>query len=372
MAKNNGKKGAVQNGGQGGASQSVTNGSNNYTAKDIYVLEGLEPVRKRPGMYIGSTGIDGLHHLIWEVFDNSLDEAMGGNANRIDVKLETGNRITIKDNGRGIPVDKHKQTGVSALETVMTTLHAGGKFGGDSYKVSTGLHGVGVSVVNALSSYLKVEVRRDGGHYEQEYVRGVPKKDVKKVGPSKEHGTTVIFEPDPEIFKEIVWDWQRILTRLRQQAYLTKGILIDIRDERNKDLVPTHTFYFEGGIVSYVKFLNRHEEPMHPNVFYVGKEYEKIMVEVSLQYTNAIQGHELSFANNVHTLEGGSHLTGFRTSITRVLNDYARKNGFIKEKEDNLTREDVREGLTVVVSVRLQEAQFEGQTKAKLGKIGRA
>ena len=339
---------------------------NNYTASDIFVLEGLEPVRKRPGMYIGSTGVDGLHHLIWEVFDNSLDEAMGGHADHIHVTLLPGNRVSVADNGRGIPVDKHKQSGVSALETVMTTLHAGGKFGGDSYKVSTGLHGVGVSVVNALSSYLKVEVRRDGGAFEQEYKRGVPQKAVKKVGTSNEKGTTVTFEPDPEIFKEINFDWTRVLTRLRQQAYLTRSVRIDIRDERSA--IPlTHTFYFEGGIESYVKFLNRHEEPVHPTTFYVGKEHEKMMVEVALQYTNAIQGHELSFANNVHTLEGGSHLTGFRTSITRVLNDYARKNGFIKEKEDNLTGEDVREGLTVVVSVRLQEAQFEGQTKAKLG-----
>src|SRR3989344_5208763 len=256
---------------------------NGYTASDIFVLEGLEPVRKRPGMYIGGTGLDGLHHLIWEVFDNSLDEAMGGHANHIEVTLHEGNRVSVKDNGRGIPVDKHKQTGVSALETVMTTLHAGGKFGGDSYKVSTGLHGVGVSVVNALSSYLKVEVQRDGGIYEQEYVRGAPKKDVKKVGTSKEHGTTVTFESDPEIFKEIVFDWQRILTRLRQQAYLTKGVRIDVRDERTK-LAPTHTFYFEGGILSYVSFLNRHEEPIHSTIFYVGKEHENMMVEVALQY----------------------------------------------------------------------------------------
>lgn len=344
-----------------------------YDASSIFVLEGLEPVRKRPGMYIGGTGLDGLHHLIWEVFDNSLDEAMGGHADHIEVALLPGNRISNKDNGRGIPVDKHKQTGVSALETVMTTLHAGGKFGGDSYKVSTGLHGVGVSVVNALSSYLKVEVRRDGGAYEQEYKRGVAQKAVKKVGSSDEHGTTVTFEADPEIFKEINYNWDRILTRLRQQAYLTKGVRIDISDQRNPiklekgEQFPTHTFYFEGGIVSYVHFLNRHEDPIHPNVFYAGKEHEKIMVEVALQYTNAIQGHELSFANNVHTIEGGSHLTGFRTSVTRILNDYARKNGYIKDKDENLTGEDVREGLTVVVSVRLQEAQFEGQTKAKLG-----
>ncbi|OGN28696.1 MAG: DNA gyrase subunit B [Candidatus Yanofskybacteria bacterium RIFCSPLOWO2_01_FULL_49_25] len=354
---------------------------NNYTASDIFVLEGLEPVRKRPGMYIGGTGIDGLHHLIWEVFDNSLDEAMGGHANRIDVTLHAGNRISDRDNGRGIPVDVHKQTKVSALETVLTTLHAGGKFGGESYKVSTGLHGVGVSVVNALSKYLRVEVSRDGGVYEQEYERGKPKKAVKKIGASREHGTMVTFEPDPEIFKEINFDWNRILTRLRQQAYLTRGVLINVRDERTplaieggkkeKGIehmaVPTHTFYFEGGILSYVSFLNRHQDPIHPSVFYAGKEHDRMMVEVALQYTNDIQGHELSFANNVHTIEGGSHLTGFRTSITRVLNDYARKNGFIKDKEENLTGEDAREGLTVVVSVRLQEAQFEGQTKAKLG-----
>jgi len=350
-----------------------------YTAKDIYVLEGLEPVRKRPGMYIGSTGVDGLHHLIWEVFDNSLDEAMAGYAKNIEVSLLPDNRVSVKDDGRGIPVEKHKQTGVSALETVMTTLHAGGKFGGESYKVAAGLHGVGVSVVNALSKYLKVEVCREGGLYEQEYERGKPKKSVKKVGTCRGTGVTVTFEPDPEIFKEIIFNWQQILNHLRQQAYLTKGVRITVNDKRaptkitrpeNKKesyVSPSYAFYFEGGIVSYINFLNRHEEAVHPNIFYTAKEQQGILVEVALQYTSDISGHELSFANNVHTIEGGMHLTGFRSAITRTLNDYARKNGFLKEKDENLSGEDVREGLTVIVSVKLREPQFEGQTKAKLG-----
>lgn len=350
-----------------------------YSAKDIYVLEGLEPVRKRPGMYIGSTGIDGLHHLIWEVFDNSLDEAMAGHAHNIEVVLMAGNQVSVKDDGRGIPVEKHKQSGVSALETVMTTLHAGGKFGGESYKVAAGLHGVGVSVVNALSKYLKVEVIRDGGVYEQEYERGKPRKAVRKVGSAKGSGTTVVFEPDQEIFKDIQFDMPTILNHLRQQAYLTKGVRISVRDERNpikvirpenkKESVvaPSYTFYFEGGIVSYVNFINRHLEKVSPNIFYCSKDQNGILVEVAFQYTAELQGHELSFANNVHTIEGGTHLTGFRSAITRTFNDYARKNGFLKEKDDNLTGEDMREGLTVIVSVKLREPQFEGQTKAKLG-----
>jgi DNA gyrase subunit B len=352
-----------------------------YTAKDIYVLEGLEPVRKRPGMYIGSTGVDGLHHLIWEVFDNSLDEAMAGYAKNIEITLLPDNRVRVKDDGRGIPVEKHKQTGVSALETVMTTLHAGGKFGGESYKVAAGLHGVGVSVVNALSIYLKAEVRRDGGIYEQEYERGKPRKPIKKVGSANDTGVTVTFEPDPEIFKEIAFDWHQILNHIRQQAYLTKGVRISVSDERSPIQIqatekgrehehivhPSYAFYFEGGIVSYVSFLNRHQETTHPDIFYTAKEQQGIFVEVAFQYTNDISGHELSFANNVHTVEGGMHLTGFRSAITRTFNDYARKNGFLKEKDDNLGGEDVREGLTVIVSVKLREPQFEGQTKAKLG-----
>ncbi|MEK7603676.1 MAG: DNA topoisomerase (ATP-hydrolyzing) subunit B [Patescibacteria group bacterium] len=346
-----------------------------YTAKDIYVLEGLEPVRKRPGMYIGSTGVEGLHHLIWEVFDNSLDEAMAGYAKNIEVVLLPDNRVRVKDNGRGIPVEKHKQTGKSALETVLTTLHAGGKFGGEAYKVAGGLHGVGVSVVNALSVWLKAEVARDGELYEQEYERGIPKKPVKKVGKAKENGTTVTFEPDPEIFKEIRFEWETILIHLRQQAYLTKGVRIKIIDERtpfeskedDKKSFIEHSFYFEGGIVSYIEFLNRGMEPKNKNIFYAAKEQQDIFVEVALQYVNDLQSREISFANNIHTHEGGMHVTGFRSAITRALNDYARKNGILKEKEDNLSGEDVREGLTTVISVKLREPQFEGQTKAKLG-----
>src|SRR3989344_4826835 len=337
-----------------------------YTAKDIYVLEGLEPVRKRPGMYIGSTGVEGLHHLIWEVFDNSLDEAMAGYAKNIEVTLLPDNRVKVKDDGRGIPVEKHKQTGKSALETVMTTLHAGGKFGGEAYKVAGGLHGVGVSVVNALSTWLKVEVARDGELYEQEYERGKPKKPVKKVGKSKGNGTTVTFEPDPEIFKEIRFEWDTILTHLRQQAYLTRGVRIKIIDQRNPVTVD-YGFYFEGGIVSYIEFLNRDLEPKNKNIFYTAKEQQDIFVEIALQYVDDLQSREISFANNIHTHEGGMHVTGFRSAITRALNDYARKNGVLKEKDDNLSGEDVREGLTTVISVKLREPQFEGQTKAKLG-----
>src|SRR3990167_2436472 len=350
-----------------------------YSAKDIQVLEGLEPVRKRPGMYIGSTGPEGLHHLIWEVFDNSLDEAMAGHAKNIEVVLLPNNRVRVKDDGRGIPVEKHKQTGKSTLETVLTVLHAGGKFGDSAYKVSGGLHGVGVSVVNALSIYLRAEVHRDGGTYEQEYVRGEPKKAVKKTGSTKDTGTIIEFEPDPEIFKEINFDLDRIVNHFRQQAYLTKGVRISVKDERvplkyfsksqNKEITefPSRTFYFEGGLVSYIEFLNRGLEPKNKNIFYIGKEQQEIFVEVALQYVDDLQSREISFANNIHTHEGGMHVTGFRSAITRALNDYARKNGVLKEKDDNLSGEDVREGLTTVISVKLREPQFEGQTKAKLG-----
>ena len=370
MAKNNGKKGAVQNGGQGGASQSVTNGSNNYTAKDIYVLEGLEPVRKRPGMYIGSTGIDGLHHLIWEVFDNSLDEAMAGYAKNILVTLLPKNNVRVVDDGRGIPVETHKQTKKSALETVMTTLHAGGKFGGDSYKVSGGLHGVGVSVVNALSILLTAEVCRDGERWSQSYERGKPISKVKKIGSCKGSGTAVTFEPDTEIFKETRFNWDTILEHLRQQAYLTAGVKIQIKDERDKEeaLHASYTFCFESGIRSYVKFLNKAHKVKNDAIFYTSKEVSDISIEIALQYIDDLTVRELAFANNIYNPEGGSHLTGFRTALTRVLNDYARKNGYLKEK-DSLTGEDVREGLTAVIAVKIRNAvlQFEGQTKAKLG-----
>ncbi|MDO8743100.1 MAG: DNA gyrase subunit B, partial [Candidatus Azambacteria bacterium] len=336
-----------------------------YTAKDIYVLEGLEPVRKRPGMYIGSTGVDGLHHLIWEVIDNSIDEAMAGYAKNIEVTLLPDNRVKITDDGRGIPVETHKQTKKSALETVLTTLHAGGKFGGESYKVSGGLHGVGISVVNALSRWLRAEVARDGAVWAQEYERGVAKTKVKKIGAGETTGTTIIFDPDPEIFKEIKYDSKRILEHLREQTYLTRGIKMIFRDEREK---PTsYAFYFEGGIISFVKFLVSGEKPIHDNIFYASKTVDDILVEAALQYTEDIQAEEMSFANNIHTGEGGMHLTGFRTALTRTLNDYIRKNGFIKESEENLTGDDVREGLSVILSIKLREPQFEGQTKARLG-----
>ncbi len=361
-----------------------TNDANNgYTAKDIYVLEGLEPVRKRPGMYIGSTGPDGLHHLIWEVFDNGRDEAMGAFANEVEVVLLSENKIRVADNGRGIPVEIHKQTKVSALETVMTTLHAGGKFGGESYKIAGGLHGVGVSVVNALSIWMKAEVHRDGGKFMQEYKRGKPYSKVKKNAPSKFHGTVVSFEPDSEIFKEIKFDWKRILDHLRQQAYLVKGLkvrIIDARDYKEKiddskvlffnELrlpIESQTYYFEGGIVSLVKHLNKDEEVIHDKIFYCEKEQEGVNVKIALQYISDIIIKEMSFANNIYTPEGGMHLTGFRSALTRSLNDYSKKNGFIKSEEDKFTGDDVREGLTAMVAVELRDPQFEGQTKAKLG-----
>lgn len=333
-----------------------------YEAKDIYVLEGLAPVRKRPGMYIGSTGIDGLHHLIWEVVDNSLDEAMAGYCTDVGITLLPNNRVSVADNGRGIPVDKHPQTKKSALETVMTTLHAGGKFGGESYKIAGGLHGVGVSVVCALSKWMRVEVCRNGFVYVQEYKQGNPTSPVKKTIKCNGSGTNVIFEPDPEIFTETKFSWTRILDHLRQQAYLTKGVKITIIDG-----LRTHTFYFEGGLLSYLRHLIKDKKEIHGTPFYVEREKENISVEVALQYTEDIEGLEISFANNIHTGDGGMHLTGFRAALTRVLNDYARKNGLVKEAEINLSGDDIREGLNAIISVKLREPQFEGQTKAKLG-----
>ncbi|MBI3337079.1 MAG: DNA topoisomerase (ATP-hydrolyzing) subunit B [Candidatus Staskawiczbacteria bacterium] len=338
-----------------------------YTAKDIYVLKGLEPVRKRPGMYIGSTGIDGLHHLIWEVVDNSLDEAMAGYAKSIEVVLLPNNRVKISDDGRGIPVEKHADTKKSALETVMTTLHAGGKFGGDAYKVSGGLHGVGVSVVCALSTFMEAEVQRDGGKYVQEYFRGIPKSPVKKAGDSKKTGTSVAFDADPQIFPEIKYDAKRIMNHLRQQAYLTKGVKISLADERIKGKESSYTFYFEGGVSSYVKYLVQSNTPRHPNVFSVAVSKNDVYVEAAFQYTQEMECAEESFANNIYTIDGGTHISGFRTALTRCLNDYARREGFLKEKDENFTGDDVREGLTAVVSVKIRTPQFEGQTKAKLG-----
>ncbi|MCX6813905.1 MAG: DNA topoisomerase (ATP-hydrolyzing) subunit B, partial [Candidatus Azambacteria bacterium] len=312
------------------------------------------------------TGVDGLHHLIWEVVDNSIDEAIVGYAKNIEVTLLPDNKVKIIDDGRGIPVEMHKQTKKSALETVMTTLHAGGKFGGESYKVSGGLHGVGVSVVNALSCWLKAEVCRDGSIWAQEYERGIAKTKVRKIGACKKTGTTITFDPDPEVFKEIKYDSKRILEHLREQTYLTRGIKIVFRDEREK-VSTSYAFYFEGGIISFVKFLVNGQKPIHDNIFYASKTVDNILVETAFQYTEDIQPEELSFANNIHTGEGGMHLTGFRTALTRTLNDYVRKNGYLKESEENLTGDDVREGLSVVLSVKLSEPQFEGQTKARLG-----
>ena len=316
-------------------------------------------------MYIGSTGIDGLHHLIWEVFDNSLDEAMGGHAKNIELTLLPEDRVRVVDDGRGIPVDKHAQTKKSALETVLTTLHAGAKFGGKAYQVSGGLHGVGVSVVNALSVYLKAEVRRDGATYEQEYSRGKVKGPVKKVGTSRETGTTITFEPDIEIFKERGFDIKRILNHLRQQAYLTPGVKIVIKDERQKEH-QNYAFYFEGGLASYIQYLTEDMKPQHDSIFYVKGEKEGVQVETALRYTEEFEIYEESFANNIGTQEGGMHLTGFRTALTRTLNDYGKKNNYLKG-DDSLTGDDVREGMTAVVSVKIAEPQFEGQTKAKLG-----
>jgi len=339
-----------------------------YGAKDIQVLKGLEPVRLRPGMYIGSTGVDGLHHLIWEVVDNCLDEAMGGYAKNIEVTLLPNTRVRVSDDGRGIPVEKHPDTGKSTLETVLTTLHAGGKFGGEAYKVSGGLHGVGVSVVCALSTWMESEIHRDGGIYKQEYVRGVPKAPVKKVGDAKDTGTIQTFEYDPTIFiGDLKYDPKKILNHLRQQAYLTKGIRIIFRDERKEGEETSYTFYFEGGVGSYVRYLVEGNTPRHSNVFAISTEKDGIAVEAAFQYTQEMECTEESFANNIYTVEGGTHISGFRTALTRSLNDYARREGFLKEKDENFTGDDVREGLTAVVSVKIRTPQFEGQTKAKLG-----
>ena len=329
------------------------------------VLEGLDPVRKRPAMYIGSTGPEGLHHLVWEVLDNSIDEAMAEYARNIEISLLLNNRVQVIDDGRGIPIEKHPQTKKSTLETVMTILHAGGKFGGKAYQVSGGLHGVGVSVVNALSIYLKAEVCRDGIHYQQEYSKGKPKGQVKKVGKCKGSGTRILFEPDIEVFKEITFDKKRILNHLRQQAYLTSGTKITFVDARQKEK-ESYSFYFEGGLASYVPFLTKGRVPKHENIFYAKGEKEGMIAEIAFQYTQEYEIAEESFANNIYTAEGGTHLTGFRSALTRTLNEYAKKNNFLKG-EEALTGEDVREGLTVVVSVKLREPQFEGQTKAKLG-----
>lgn len=344
-----------------------------YGAKSIQVLEGLEPVRKRPGMYIGGTSTEGLHHLIWEIVNNSIDESLAGFCNEISIKLLPDNVVSVADNGRGIPVEIHPQTKKSTLETVLTVLHAGGKFGGDGYKVSGGLHGVGVSVVNALSEWTKVEVRLGGKLWEQEFKRGKPQGSVKAVGKATGTGTTVIFKADSEIFPEIKYSWTKILDYVRQQAYLTKGVKIVVEDsrevanEKENYKIRRHGFYFDGGIISFVKFLNRGKEIRNAVPFYFEKNVDDVNVELSLQYTGGYKEHLYSFTNNIYTVEGGTHVTGFKMSLTRVLNDYAKKNNLIKEKEGGITSEDLREGLTAVVSVKMRNPQFEGQTKSKLG-----
>ncbi|WP_160035485.1 DNA topoisomerase (ATP-hydrolyzing) subunit B [Paenibacillus sp. An7] len=336
-----------------------------YDADEIQVLEGLEAVRKRPGMYIGSTSARGLHHLVWEVVDNSIDEALAGFCDQIDVTIHEDNSITVVDNGRGIPVSEQAKMKKSALEVVMTVLHAGGKFGGGGYKVSGGLHGVGISVVNALSSKVVVTVKRDGHVYRQEYQRGVPQYDVKVIGDTEETGTTTTFYPDSEIFTETTeYDYNTLLTRIRELAFLNKGIGLRITDERTG---VSNSFHYEGGIKEYVQYLNNKREVLHEQPIYVEGQRESIQVEVALQYNDSYAENIYSFANNINTHEGGTHESGFKSALTRVINDYARKTGIIKDNNSNLTGDDVREGLTAIISVKIPEPQFEGQTKTKLG-----
>ena len=343
---------------------------NNYTASDIQVLEGLEAVRKRPGMYIGSTDQRGIQHLVYEIVDNSVDEAMAGHCDSISIGIAKDGTVTVADNGRGIPVDKHPLTGVSALETVMTTLHAGGKFGGGAYKVSGGLHGVGASVVNALSEHLRAEVSRDGRTHFQEYRRGEPRGEMKRSGRTGEHGTRVSFRPDPQIFPALDYDFDTLAAHFKEAAYLNKALEINFRSEwslekRQGDI--ERTYFFDSGIASMVKNVNRNRKAIQELPCHFEKTVDETSVEFALQYNDGFAESVLSFANCINTQEGGSHVTGFRSALTRVINDYARKHGFLKEAEANLAGEDVREGLAAVISVRLQDPQFEGQTKSKLG-----
>lgn len=335
-----------------------------YSADQIQVLEGLEPVRKRPGMYIGGTGLEGLHHLVWEIVDNGIDEALAGYATQVTVTLLPDDGVRVFDDGRGIPTDIHPKTGKSTVETVLTVLHAGGKFGGGGYKVSGGLHGVGSSVVNALSTRLIVTVDRDGKRFQQEYVKGAPQGDLKVIGKASGTGTTIEFYPDVTIFESTKFNYDTILDRLRHAAYLTKGIRTSLNDERTGS---RYSFYFEGGIKSYVNHLNYGKEAVDDDVFYVDKQVEDSQIEIALQYTDAYSETIKQFANNVFNPDGGTHVTGFRAALTRVVNEYARKTGLLKEKEENLSGEDCREGLTAVILVKLPDPQFEGQTKNKLG-----
>ncbi|NLV87871.1 MAG: DNA topoisomerase (ATP-hydrolyzing) subunit B [Tissierellia bacterium] len=336
----------------------------NYTAEDIQVLTGLEPVRKRPGMYIGSTGPKGLHHLVYEVVDNSVDEALAGICDTIEVTIFEDNSIKVTDNGSGIPVEIHPQTGKSTVETVLTILHAGGKFNNGAYKVSGGLHGVGVSVVNALSEWLVAKVRRNGKEYMQKFERGYATTELEIIGDSNETGTSIHFKPDKEIFETTEFNFETLETRFREMAFLNKGIKIILEDKR---IGKTKKFHYEGGIKSFVEYINRNKTPIQKEIMYFEGEKDNVIVEVALQYTDGYSESVYTFANNINTIEGGTHLSGFRTALTRVINDYGRKHGYIKEKDDNLSGEDTREGLTGILSVKLLEPQFEGQTKSKLG-----
>ncbi len=337
-----------------------------YDAKDITVLEGLSAVRRRPSMYIGSTGSRGLHHLIYEVIDNSIDEAMAGICNNILVMLNKDNSVTVIDNGRGIPVKKVDKYNASAVQVVLTKLHAGGKFGGEGYKVSGGLHGVGVSVVNALSEKLKVEVRRDGSVYRQEYKRGEPLTGLKKGESTKSHGTVITFFPDPEIFEEIDYKYEILATRMREMAFLNQGLKITFMDNR-EDQEKKEVYQYKGEIVDFVKFLCEKKDALHKKIIYISNRDTYHELEIAMQYTSGYAESIFSFANNINTTEGGTHLSGFRGALTRTINDYARSNNLLKERDENLTGEDIREGLTAIISVKLKNPQFEGQTKTKLG-----
>ncbi len=338
--------------------------TSDYNAESIQVLEGLDPVRRRPGMYIGSTDVRGLHHLVWEVVDNSIDEAMAGHATHVEVRVLADGAVRVTDNGRGVPVGRHP-SGRDALEIVHTVLHAGSKFGGGGYKVSGGLHGVGVSVVNALSETLRVESARDGAVWAQEYARGIPTTPVRKVGPQGDRrGTMTIFKADPQVFDNTEFSFDTIAQRLRESAYLNKGLWIRLLDDRADR---ERSFYFEGGLVSFVRHLNKNKETLHARPMYVERREGQTTIEVALQYNDSYAENIFTFANNINTVDGGSHLTGFRAALTRSLNDYARRAGILKDADANLSGDDVREGLTAVISVKLVEPQFEGQTKAKLG-----
>ena len=376
-AKPRTRNGVRSNGRRNGAGARSNGGNSDYTAEHIQVLEGLEAVRRRPGMYIGSTDQRGLHHLIYEIVDNAIDEAMAGFCDRIDITIHPDGSISVQDNGRGIPVDKHEKTGLSAVETVLTTLHAGGKFGGGGYKVSGGLHGVGASVVNALSSELEVSVATDRALFRQTYERGLATSQLAKVrGAKPEHtGTTIRFLPDNQVFETLDYDFEMLASRFREMAYLTRRTWIAFRDERGTEAVNGHaagepherSYYFDSGIEAYVRHLNRGRTPLHPDPIHVAEERDGTMIEVALQYNASFQETSYSFANCIHTIDGGSHLTGFRSALTRALNEYARRAKLLKDEDANLSGEDTREGLSAVISVKLAEPQFEGQTKTRLG-----